>query len=403
MPVFLYKAYDRAGKISSGRINASSRLEAVESLKSKLLFPASVVLETQEESFQFFSFLGGVDKKVVLAFTRQLAVLLKSGIQLLQAINLILEQEQSAFKKVLFQVRDSLKEGKSFADSLDGHKTIFDAIYIQLVRAGEASGKLDKVLFDVANDIEKSIRLQKEVSGALRGPLWMILGIVLVLFGVVYFILPQISTMIKEMGGQLPWITEFLLGSKDFITTNWLIMIVAIFIFGVSFFKIARSNFVSLLTDRLLIKTPIVSTFYKTRAVVQFCQTLGMLLSAGVHLPQALEIVCQVISNNTLKQTLLDAKENIVKEGKIATYLEKTNIFPPIAFYMIKIGEESGELPSMLLRVASDYEVEMTEKTKLLVGAINPIMYVIMGGMIMVLAYAIIGPISELGNISTGF
>lgn len=401
MPVFFYRALDRSGKTISGQMSAAGSAEVTEMLRAKSLMPVSV----EQESTSGFGlslskmFSRGVGLKKLAIFTRQLKVLLAASIAIDDSISLLIEQTDGALKKALLGVREDLQEGKSLASSIERYPDIFSTVYVQLVRAGEASGKLEKVLDRLTDLLERSEKVQNKVSGAMRFPIFMMFMIVGVVIFASTFIIPSVAGTLQDLGGRMPGLTLAMLSLSEVITGYWYLLLAGIagVVGGFLFWK--RSDFGSLQFDQLLLKLPLVSKFSKIRAVVQFSQTLGMLLEAGVNFSEALDLVSKVVGNRILGKTLVEARSNIIREGKIAKHLEKTGMFPPIAYYMIKVGEESGKLPEMLLQVSRDYEEELFRTTDGLVSAITPMMTILIAVVVLVVILSIFLPIMEMSNI----
>ncbi|MFC1854905.1 type II secretion system F family protein [Candidatus Dependentiae bacterium] len=221
----------------------------------------------------------------------------------------------------------------------------------------------------------------------------------LVFIGASIFIVPPIAKTLKEMGSELPALTQSMLSMSSFFTEYWLIMLIALVVFLVVFLRWKGSKQGKSVLDKLFLRLPVVSKLSRTSAVVEFSKTLGMLQEAGVNLSDSLNIVCDVVENTILAEDLREARANIIKEGKIAKFLQQTGMFPPIAHYMIRTGEESGKLAQMLLQVGHDYEQEMEETIDALTEAISPVMTVVIGGVVLLIVLALFLPMMEMGNI----
>ncbi len=401
MPSFFYKALDRSGKTVKGRLNATNRSEAIEMLRSKNLMPAEIILESKSKGLSFANliFSTKVNIKEIALLTRQLSILLRSGVPIDQSIRLLIEQNTGPLKKALSEIREDLREGKSLANSMERHPQIFSGVYTHLVRAGEASGRLEEVLNKLANNLERSEKVQNKISEAMRYPVFMMIMIIAVIVFSSTFIVPSVAGTLQDLGGRTPILTEMMLALSSLITNYWYLIIGGIAALILSFTYWKKTEKGSLQFDTLLLKTPLVSRFTKTKAIVQFSQILGMLLDAGVNFSEALDLVSKVVSNKVLSSTLSEARSNIIREGKIAKHLERTEIFPPIAHYMIKVGEESGHLSQMLLQVGNDYEEELLRTTETLVSAINPIMTILIAAVVLLVILSIFLPILEMSNI----
>lgn len=402
MPLYKYDSFSRRGGRVKGTIDATSVQAAKELLRGQGLMPTDICevnSETQGLSFKSL-FEKKVEVKTVVLFTKQLAVLLRSGVPLLQAFELLGEQFEGRFHRILVNVRDGIKSGEPLAKELGKYPTVFSNVYIQLVRAGEASGKLENILFRLTEYLERSEEIRKRIKKAMSYPIMMMSFAVVVVVGMLVFLVPQMAGMFADTGKKLPLPTRILMAASDFFLGNILLLavgtIAAIILF--TYWKSTpRGRY---LFDDLLLKFPLTAYFSRTNAVVQFSKTLGMLIESGVSLPEALDIVCNIVQNSVLVTKLKEARDKITKEGKIAKYLQQTGMFPNIASYMINTGEQSGKLAEMLLTVGNDYGVELMDLTDGLTAKISPIMTIVLGLIVGFIIMAIFLPIMSMGDIA---
>jgi type II secretory pathway component PulF len=402
MPLYHYDAFNRRGGKVSGTIDAASFQTAKDLLKGQGLMPVKISEVTGESSgFSLKNlFEHPIEPKTVILFTKQLGVLLKSAVPLLQAIELLTEQFEGKFKRILVSVKDGIKSGEPLSKELSKYPTIFTNVYIQLVRAGEASGRLDNILERLSQYLERSAETKKQIKKAMSYPIMMLSFAGLVVVGLLTMLVPKLRGMFDKMGKSLPMATKILIGASDFCINHYLVLTIGIVSIAVlfSYWKSTVSGKYKL--DEILLRLPVTSYFSRTKAVVQFSKTLGMLLESGVNLSEALDIVCNIVDNKVLTQKLNNARDKIIKEGKIATYLKETGIFPNIASYMISTGEQSGKLAEMLLTVGEDYDNELTELTEGLTAKITPVMTMLMGAIVGFIVMAILLPIMSLGDLS---
>lgn len=402
MPLYQYDAFNRRGGRVAGTIDAASSQNAKELLKGQGLMPVKIA-EVMGDSGGFSLqslFENPIELKTVILFTRQLAVLLKSAIPLLQAIELLTEQFDGKFKRILISVKDGLKSGEPLSKELNKYPTVFTNVYVQLVKAGEASGRLDLILDRLSSFLEKTEETKKRIKKAMSYPIMMLSFAALVVIGMLVGMVPKIKGIFSSMGEKLPLPTRMLMVSSDFLLAHYFLLIIGLLVVGVLFkyWKSTASGKYKI--DELLLRFPLTAYFSRTKAVVQFSKTLGMLLESGVNLSEALDIVCNIVDNKVLTQKLLSARDKIIKEGKIATYLRETGIFPNIASYMISTGEQSGKLAEMLTTVGNDYDNELTELTDSLTAKISPIMTLVMGVVVGFIVLSIFLPIMSLGNLA---
>lgn len=382
MPLYAYEALSRDGKRSRGVVDASSLQAARQQLTGQGLYLVRLE-QTREDAVGAANiikrlFAGKVKVKQKILFTKQLAILLRSGVPLLQAVDLLIEQFQGRLHTMLVTIRDELKEGVSLATALQKYPSVFDNIYVQLVRAGEASGNLEVILERLTEFLERREAIAKRISGALQYPLIQlaIVGIVLVVLMV--WVVPKITGQFAARGKELPGTTKALIAVSNIFVHHYILLIVVAILFIGGLQIAMRTDKGRLLLDKLKLRLPLIKYLTKTNAVVQFSYTLGMLLEGGVNLSEALDIVVKTVDNRVLAEALKEARDNIVKQGKIAQYLKQTGMFPAIAIYLIQTGEQTGQLDKMLLTVAKNYETDSQELVDRLTAALSPIMLIVM-------------------------
>lgn len=403
MALYVYKALTRAGKQTSGQLEASSLLVVREELVAKKLYPISIALYKDSSSFKHFFgnlFQSKVSFKDLIFFTKQLGVMLRSGVPLLQALELLTEQFTGKLHNILISIKDGIKEGSSFADGLENFPDTFSVIYVQLVRAGEASGKLEVILDRLIDYLERREALRKKISSAMSYPLFQLALIFSIVIGLMIFVVPNLMNVISGMSGELPLLTRILMISSEYLIHHYMFLGISFTVFLIIMAYAASTKRGKYVVDYLSLYTPGLGYFSRTNAVVQFSSTLGMLLENGVNLAPALDIVCKIISNSILLTSLETAKEKIIKQGKITSFLKETKIFPSLAIYLINTGEQNGTLDKMLLIVARNYEEDLSEIADNLTAMIGPIMTLVMGLVVGVIMFAIMGPIMNMYNSS---
>lgn len=401
MALFQYEAFQKDGKRVSGFVDASTAQQAKEQLSRQGMYPISVVPASQEATLPWYKRLFGkkISPQQKILFTKQLTVLLKAGVPLLQTLELLTEQFEGNLHNMIVSIKDEIKEGSSLADALKKYPKTFDKIYVQLVRAGEASGKLEVILDRLTSYLERQQEIAKKLKSALAGPLLQMGVAVTIVVGMMTFVVPKMAENFAKQGAPLPEITQWLV-SISYIFTHYFIIIIPLMIgavIGIRYWKRTPSG--ARMWDRIKLRIPVVKYFTKTSAIVQFCYTFGLLLEGGVNLAEALDIVVSIIDNRILADTLYEARDKIIKQGRIAQYLKQTNLFPPLAIYLINTGEQSGQLDSMLLTVAKNYETELGELTDSFVAKLGPILLIVMAVVVGFIVYALVLPIINAGEI----
>lgn len=399
MALYAYQAFSKDGKKIRGQIDAPSLQGAREQLARMGIYPTIITPAPKEGQISWWRQLlqRKVDTKDKIFFTKQLSVLLKSGIPLLQALELLVEQTEGKMRSIVIDLKDNIKEGASLADSLSRYPKTFESTYIQLVRAGEASGRLEFILDRLTLYLERQQALTKKIRGALTYPLIQ-LGIIIIVVGILLtFVVPQISQIFEGQGTTLPWSTRFLMGLSYTIRTYYIVIIG----FTIGLFLLYRwwrsTSSGARIIDTIKLRLPLIGYFVRMGAVVQFSRTLGILIEGGVNLSESLTIVSNIVNNRILVDALMNARDNIIKQGKIAQYLEQTKLFPPVAMYLIKTGEESGKLDTMLQTIAQYYEDELSDRADTLTAQLEPLMLLVMAAIVGFIILSIMRPLVEMG------
>ncbi len=317
---------------------------------------------------------------------------------MLLAFELLSEQFTGRFQSVIVSIKDDLKEGRSLADAMGDYPKIFSNIYVQLVRAGEASGNLEMILERLDQFLTRREEVRKQVSSAMMMPIIQMVVAVLVVGIMMVYVVPQMAEQFASQQKELPMATRIVVGISDIVKSYWIILLVLFAAIAVGYSYWVSTPNGRRRMDQLKLRLPLIKYFTKTSAVVQFSSTLGMLIESGVNLAEALDIVVKIIDNRILADALREARDKIVKQGKIAQFLKQTDMFPPIAIYLIRTGEESGQLDSMLLTVANNYEEELKELIDRATGLLSPIMLVIMAVVVGFIVMSIAGPIMQGGQ-----
>lgn len=399
MALYQYQAFSKDGKRVSGTLDAASVKQVQDHLSSNNLFPVKITIVTEEagSGFSFKKlFERNISLKEKLFFTKQLQVLLKSGVPLPDALELLVQQSEGRLKTILVSLRDNIKEGKSLAYGLSLYPQTFETIYVQLVRAGEASGQLDLVLLRLTNYFERRDELRSKIKSALTYPIIQLVVITIVTGLLMIVVIPQMQDLFAAMGENLPITTKIIVALSNFLQSYYIYLIAGIISMYIAYRIWKATPNGARTIDAIKLKIPIVGYFARMGAVTQFCSTLGMLLEGGVGLPESLDIVAKIVDNKILVSALQEAREKIIKQGQIAQYLKQTNMFPPMAIYLINTGEQSGQLPQMLNLVAQTYEKDLLEYSDGLTAKLNPAMMLIMASIVGFIMLAILGPIMSM-------
>jgi type IV pilus assembly protein PilC len=326
---------------------------------------------------------GGVGEKDLLVFTRQFSVMIDAGLPLVQALDIIGNQADNlAFRKILLTVKSRVESGMTFADALGEHPKVFDELFVQLVRAGEVGGMLDTILNRLGAYIEKNAKLRRRVKGAMVYPsivLTVAVGVTIILLA---FVTPTFEKMFKDMGGALPAPTQVLINLSHGLRDYWYVF--AGFPIGlfIAFRAWTRTVKGRAMWDSTKLKLPVFGPLIRKVSVARFTRTLGTMLSSGVPILDALEIVAKSAGNRTIEKAVLFVRAKISEGKNIAQPLSETGVFPPMVVQMIGVGEATGAMDAMLSKIADFYDDEVDVAVAALTSMIEPIMMVFLGGVV---------------------
>ena len=405
MPVYEYTAFNRAGKNATGIIDADSVVAARQRLRATGIFPvevketSSMPGDRASGQASLSTLLKRIKPGELSATTRQLSILLGAGVTLVASLDALISQiTNPLLKKIIAQVKESVNEGNSLAFSLSQHPRVFSQIYVNMVRAGEASGTLDLVMERLAEFSEHQQALRGRFKAALAYPVFMFFVGTLVLFFLVAFIVPNISKLFSEMNQALPLPTIALIGVSDFLRSFWWLVLLALVCAVVAAKRLKRTPKGQNIFDLAKLRLPIIGDINTKIAMARFGTTLGSLLQNGVPLLSALEIVRNVI-NNTLIADLLDSAMEDIQAGKgLATPLGQSRWVPPMAIQMISVGEQSGQLEGMLNKIGDVYEREAELQIMALTSLLEPVMILAMGVAVGFIVISILLPIFEMNQ-----
>ncbi|MEI6314949.1 MAG: type II secretion system inner membrane protein GspF [Syntrophus sp. (in: bacteria)] len=407
MPVYEYIALNAGGQRLKGIIDAGGVAAARQKLRETDLFPTELkeLSGKEREEGLAHRLSGGVFKKVglreIALLTRQLATLLGAGLPLVPSLTTLVNQtSHPVLKKTLSQIKEEVNEGSSLTQSMSGFPQIFPPYYVNMVRAGEASGTIDIVLGRLADFNESQQALQTKIRSTLAYPIFMFLVGSIVLFFLVTFVVPNITGIFEEMHQTLPGITVFLIVVSSFLKTFWwIIMITLAGAFLLFRYLVTKTTQGDYLWDKIKLKTPLVGSLIKKIAVARFSRTLGTLLQSGVPLLTALEIVKNIVSNRLIADEIHKAAKDVEEGQNLSAPLSQSGLFPPIAIAMIAIGEQSGNLEVMLYRIADAYERDVEASVLVLTSMLEPIMILSMGLIVGFIVISVLLPIFEMNQL----
>jgi len=396
--VWRWTGKNKAGEVRSGEMEAGDAGAVEARLRQMGLEPTRVRKKPKELHIRIPG-IGGVRTKDILVFTRQFSVMIDAGLPLVQALEIIGTQaDNPTFKKILLTVKSKVEAGSTFADALAEHPTAFDELFVQLVRAGEIGGILDTILQRLGAYIEKNDKLKRRVKGAMVYPaivLTVAIGVVVVLIA---FVVPTFEKMFKDMGGSLPAATQFLIDLSYGFRKRWYLFLGVPTGLFVAFRIAVSKGRGQELWHALVLQMPLFGTLARKVAVARFTRTLGTMLSSGVPILDALEIVAKAAGNKSVEKAILYVRAKISEGKNIAGPLAETKVFPPMVVQMIGVGEATGAMDQMLGKIADFYDDEVDVAVGALTSMIEPLMMVFLGGTVGYFMIAMYLPIFSMAG-----
>ncbi len=409
MPVYQYRGYRNDGGAAAGIIDAESVKVARLKLRKDGVFPTDVVEQNQTGGRHLTRDLvstgGSRGHSAVLSatdlamLTRQFATLLVAGLPLVDALGVLIDQmENKPAKALLADVREQVRGGKALSHALGFYEKDFSPIYVHMVKAGEASGALDQILFRLAEFLEKQQALRNKVTNAILYPALMLVVGVGVLFFLMTFVVPKITAVFTSMKQALPFPTVVLMSISQFCSTYWPVMVLAVIGGGMMIRRYTQTEAGRILADRLVLRIPLIGDVARMVSISRLTGTLATMLSSGVQLLDALDVSKRVMNNRILEEAVEGARQNIREGETIADPLKRSGQFPSLVTHMIAVGERSGEMEEMLRRIAQIYDGEVERVITRFTALLEPIMILVMGVIVFFIVVAILLPIFEMGQ-----
>lgn len=406
MPTYGYQAKAFNGKATQGSIDANSEAEARVKLRAKKLIPIKVyVASSARASSQGPARISRAKArpKDLQVFTRQLSVLISSGVPLMQAIEVLAESPRGkALDFALKKIVADITEGKKLGTAFKAHPNVFSRFYINMLIAGEEGGVLDKVLLRLAAYIEKSVRLQGKIKGAMTYPIVVLAISLMVITGLLVFVVPTFVEMFKNSGQELPVLTQFVIDMSNFVRDYWYLILGALMAFVLGFRYYINTPPGRKQFDMTLMRLPIFGEFVIKSSMAKFSRTLATLLAAGVSIIDALSIAANTCGNSLVEAALIKAKGSVSQGKLLSMPLAQESFIPHMVTQMIAVGEQTGSLDEMLDKVADFYEDEVDVTVNSLTSILEPIMIVLLGGIIAFFVVAMYLPIFNMAGGVTG-
>ena len=404
MAVYAFKGVDARGKSIKG-VRDADNAKALRTVLKRDGILATEILEQSEAAKKAARDidLGRMFRRVsqadVAIATRQLSVLIRSGVPLVEALSALIEQlDHPELKNAFTDTRNQVNEGSTLADALKAHPKIFQNLYVNMVAAGEASGTLEEVLGRLAEFLDDQTRLQSKVRGALAYPLVMAVVVILILFLMMSVVVPKVTSIFENFNQTLPWYTRVLIFVSDIFSNYWWLL-AALLVGAIYWFRRWHSTEEGRKKwDLFVLDIPMFGPLLTMVAVARFARTLATLLASGVPVLTAMDITRNVLGNTELMRVVEDARASVREGEGIAKPLKEGGRFPPIVTHMIAVGERTGQLEEMLLHVADAYDQQIEVRVGALTSILEPLLIVVMGGVVGGIAFAILMPLLQLNE-----
>ncbi len=395
MTVYKYSGINKKGEQVKGRVEADDERGARNSLLSQGIRSDKI----KKDWTQLDLSTGGVSGREIVIFTRQFATMINAGLSIIQGLDILANQAESpAFRKVLRKVKNSVEEGKSLSDSLGEHPAQFDELYVNLVAAGEVGGILDTILDRLAIYLEKNMKLKKRVKGAMAYPSVILVVTIAVIALLLIKVVPTFAGMFAASGQKLPGLTQMIVDMSDFARAYWFPILGIIVGIGIGIKFAIKNEKVRYFIHKAAISAPIFGPVIKKVAVARFTRTLGTLVSSGVPLVEGLNVVAKTAGNKIVENGILYVREKVMEGSDMTTPLTEAGIFPPMVVQMIGVGEATGAMDTMLNKIADFYEEEVDVAVAALTSMLEPVMMVVIGGVVGTTLVAMYLPIFSMAN-----
>ncbi|MCD4777571.1 MAG: type II secretion system F family protein [Desulfobacterales bacterium] len=400
MPVFQWKGKNRKNEIKKGEMDAPDEATVKANL-TRLRITPTKVKQKPKDLFENISFLQPKVKQAdVIIFCRQFSTMIDAGLPIIQCLEILYsQQENKTFKNILKSIKESVEGGETLAEALKKYPKQFDNLFVNMIAAGEAGGILDTILKRLSHYMEKAAKLKSQVKGAMIYPLITIIIAIVVIAIIMVFVIPVFKEMFEGMGGSLPLPTQIVVAMSDFVKNNILYIIgcSGLTIFAVKKYYNTKKG--RILLDDLSLKLPVFGTLIRKVAVAKFTRTMSTMLTSGVAILSALDIVAKTAGNKTIEKAIYDVRSDIEEGRTMADPLSESGVFPSMVCQMIAVGESTGALDQMLSKIADFYDEEVDQAVENMTAMIEPFMLVFLGVTIGGLVIAMYLPIFKMASI----
>jgi len=395
-----YAVRDRSGHIVTGKIDADSPAAVASKLKSMGYAPVKIS-QVRNSGLSMELKLPKIGSKVKLkelaVFSRQFATMINSGLSMLRALSILEEQQPNkGFQEILTETRLEVESGSALSIAMARHPEIFPPLMVNMIRAGEVGGFLDKVLVQIADNYESEVRLRGKVKSAMTYPVVVLIMAILLTIGMLLFIVPTFAGLFSSLGGQLPAPTAILVALSNFLKVAIVPIIIATIIGLIVWTRVKHTERVREFVDPLKLKMPVFGNLFRKIALARFCRNLGTMLTSGVPILQSLDIVADTSGNVVVAHAVRDIQESVRNGESLTEPLSKHDIFPPMVTQMLSVGEDTGALDTMLHKISDFYDQEVEATTEQLTALIEPLMIAVLGALVGSMIVALYMPIFKI-------
>jgi type IV pilus assembly protein PilC len=403
MPIFVWKGEDKKGKAQKGEMEAPSEAVVRTQLRRAGIQP-SKIKEKSKDLFENVSFLQPkVQTKDVVVFSRQFATMINAGLPLIQSLDILQAQEDNkTFRKILKEIKEDVESGSTLADALGKHPEVFDDLFVNMVAAGEVGGVLDTILNRLSAYMEKAQKLKRQVKGAMTYPIIVLIVAVLVVAVILIFVIPVFEKMFADFGGALPGPTQVVVNMSRFVKSNIVYMVVGFILFAIAFKRFYGTEKGRVMVDAYTLRLPVFGPLLRKVAVAKFSRTMGTMISSGVPILDALDIVAKTAGNKTVEAAVFSVKKGVTEGRTMAEPMGDSGVFPSMVVQMVSVGESTGALDAMLGKIADFYDDEVDAAVEGLTAMIEPFMMVFLGTTIGGLVVSMYLPIFKMAGVVSG-
>ena len=394
--LFAYKAKESNGRVVEGEVEAGDRKSAIARLREQKLSVVAIA-ETKKKKKK-----GKVTSHDIVIFSRQLSTLVSSGVPIVQGLNILESQAESpAFGFVIGAIKTDIEGGLSISEAMRRHPKVFSELYVSMIKAGETGGILDTILERLSSYLESAELLKAKVKSAMMYPMVVGGAAMLITVFLIVFVIPIFKDIFMGFGAELPFMTRLIIGASDFMRAYIIYVAIALGGAGYALKKYVKTEQGSRKVDDIALKLPVFGILLKKVAIAKFSRTLGTLIKSGVPILQGLETVAKTAGNKVIEEVIFKARDSIKEGGRLAEPLKKSNIFPAMVVQMIGVGEETGSLDNMLVKIADFYDQEVDTAVKGLTSMLEPIIMIVMGVVIGFIVIAMFMPMFEMGDLAS--